>query len=300
MVNRVASPSVRTPAAAPKTQAPKARVAQQAGQTAAAGWGADAKAPTSLKITSAKIDEGVATLPKIAVPKGYSVAVKDLSSKASDTVHGKKVGIEQTDQQVTLTGPNGKKMTVGSGGDMPGTLSEWKSEVKGAKAGPENEYLQLNWDSNHTTSGVGTAGKLFSVSDSYSSYTGGAHPNAGTALSTYDASTGKQVKLDSVLTQQQMTNLVNDISAKLGKMKGSQGVEGSSFNIGDKAALRETINSNFALTTDKTGKVKIEIAWESGIHALGPLSAHFTVDAPNDAAFRQKIGLETSAPPVAR
>jgi hypothetical protein len=157
MVNRVASPSGRTPAAAPKTQAPKARVAQQAGQTAAAGWGADAKAPTSLKITSAKIDEGVATLPKIAVPKGYSVAVKDLSSKASDTVHGKKVGIEQTDQQVTLTGPNGKKMTVGSGGDMPGTLSEWKSEVKGAKAGPENEYLQLNWDSNHTTSGVGTA-----------------------------------------------------------------------------------------------------------------------------------------------
>jgi hypothetical protein len=153
MVNRVASPSVRTPAAAPQT--PKAKVAQQAAQTAAAGWGAGAKAPTSLKITAAKIDEGLSTLPKIAVPRGYSVEVKNLSSKASDTVHGKKVGIEQTDQQVTLTGPNGKKMTVGPSGDMPGLLSEWKSDVKAAKAEPKNEYSMLDWDASRTTSGPG-------------------------------------------------------------------------------------------------------------------------------------------------
>jgi len=38
--------------------------------------------------------------------------------------------------------------------------------------------------------------------------------------------------------------------------------------------------------------VKIDIAWESGIHALGGQMAHFTVDAPNDPAFRNAIGLE--------
>ncbi len=299
MTGRISAAPLRTPAAVSSQPAAKAKVAPKS--TAAAGaWGTGTKPATSLKISSAKLDEGIATLPKIAVPAGYSVAVKELARKASDTVHGTKVTLEQSDQQVTLTSPKGKKMTIGAGGDMPGTEAEWKSEIKSAKAEPKNEYMNLSWDSSHTTSGVGTVGKMFSVSDSASSYTGGAHPNSGTAISTYDASTGKQVKLDSLLTQQQMSSLVNDIEAKLGKLKGPEDVEGSSFNMLDKAALRATVNENFALTTDKNGKVQIQIAWESGIHALGPLSAHFTVDAPTDPAFKAKIGLEQTSPPPAR
>ena len=61
---------------------------------------------------------------------------------------------------------------------------------------------------------------------------------------------------------------------------------------GEKAALRDTINNNFALSTDKNGKVKIDIAWESGVHALSGLMAHFSVEAPTDAAFLKNIGVD--------
>ncbi|MFZ5445477.1 MAG: hypothetical protein ACOZQL_36135 [Myxococcota bacterium] len=288
MVSSVKSSQVRTAAAQQKTPSKPAKDTAASSQTAAAGWGAGAKA-ASLKITSAQIGDGPAVTEKLQLPKGYAAEVKELKEKLTDKVNGKACAIEQTDVRVTLTGPGGKKLTLSDGAEsIKQTASDWKSEIEAQKKEP-SEWAQLDWDASHTMSGVGTAGKLFSVSDAYSSYTGGAHPNHGTALSTWDASTGKQVKLDQLLTQQQMTNLVKDISARLPKLNNGDGIDGSSFGMGD---LRDTINSNFALTSDKNGKVQIQIAWESGIHALGGQMAHFTVDAPTDATFRKAIGLE--------
>jgi hypothetical protein len=103
------------------------------------------------------------------------------------------------------------------------------------------------------------------------------------------------VKLEDLLSQKQMAALVKDIETRLPKLKGPDGIEGSSFHFGDTASLRATINDNFALTSDKNGKVQIQIAWESGIHALGGQMAHFTVDAPQDPAFLQKIGVGPGA-----
>lgn len=291
MVSSVKSSQVRTSAPAQqKAPAKPAKEAATASQTKAAGWGSGAAKATALKITSAQIGDGPATTEKLQLPKGYQAEVKELKEKLTDKVNGKAVAIEQTDVRVTLTGPGGKKLTLSDGAEsIKQTASDWKSEVAAQKKEP-SEWAQLDWDASHSVSGAGTAGKMMSVSDAYSSYTGGAHPNHGTILATYDASTGKQVKLDQLLSQQQMSNLVKDITKKLPTLSNADGIEGSSFGMaGD---LRDTINSNFALTTDKSGKVQIQIAWESGIHALGGQMAHFTVDAPNDPAFRKAIGLE--------
>lgn len=295
MPNRVAAPPVRTSAAPqPKTPAKPAKSAAPPAQTAAAGWGTGAsKAPTSLKITQASLGDGPKTTDAVAVPRGFKAELKPLTQNLKDRVHGKEVTLEQSATQLTLTTPAGKKLQIGSAGGMKETASDWRAEVAGYKKEPANEYMTLGWDNQQSIRGAGTAGKMVSVMEGGSSYTGGAHPNHYSALATYDASTGKAVKLDSLLTQQQMTNLVRDIGKKLETMKGPDDIGVDAFNMGgDGALLREAINDNFALTTDKSGKVQLQIAWESGIHALGGVMAHFTVDAPADAAFRQKIGLE--------
>ncbi len=293
MTARIASSQVRsTVPTQAKTPAKAATTAAPAKQTAAAGWGAGAGKTTSLKISKATIGDGPKTTDGLQVPKGYKSEIKPLAQKLTDTVHGKAVDLEQNDVQATLITPGGKRFQLGSTDGMKQTASDWKEEVAASKKDPANEYMSLSWYSDHSMRGAGTAGKMMSVSEGGSDFTGGAHPNNGSMLVTYDASTGKQVKLDALLTQQQMSALVKDIETKLPRLKGPEGMEGSSWQYGDTAALRETVNSNFALTTDKAGKVQIQVAWESGIHALGGQMAHFTVEAPNDAAFRAKLGLE--------
>lgn len=287
-----ASQQTSKTAATSAPQKPKQSTAAAKTTAPAAGWGAKATGG-ALKITAARIDEGVKTTSKVGLPAGYTGTTSTIENNLKDTVHGTKVGFEQSAQQLNVSGPNGQKFTIGTDKKaIDEMLGEWRSEVKSAKGEPANEFSNLSWDSQSSVSGVGTAGKLLSVSLGGSSYTGGAHPNSGTQLATYDARTGKQVKLDELLTPQQMNALVKDIGAKLARLKGPDDVDGQSFNWGGPEELKATIAENFALTQDKSGKVKIEIAWESGVHALGPLSAHFTVDAPSDKAFKAKIGLE--------
>lgn len=281
--------STQTPAAPSK-----AKTAAPTAQTAAAGWGAGANKASSLKITHASIGDGPKLSEKISVPKGFTAELKEVKQKDADTVHGKAVSIEQDTTQLTISGPGGKKFSIGEGAaSLKQTASEWRTEVDAAKKAPREEWMQLDWSSSSGITGAGTAGKLFSVSQGGSFYTGGAHPSNGSAINTFDARTGQQVKLDSLLSPRQMNELVNDISAKLNKMNGPDDIGPEAFGAGgDKAALRDTINNNFALSTDKSGKVKIDIAWESGVHALSGLMAHFTVDAPTDQAFKTAIGAE--------
>ncbi|MCA2979973.1 MAG: hypothetical protein INH41_08850 [Myxococcaceae bacterium] len=281
---------VATPAPPPRAGTP---AASSRATTAAAGWSPRASSGP-LRITAARIDDGIKTTPRLALPEGFSAKPTKNDNTLRDTVHGQPVVFEQSAQGFEVSGPGGRTFTIGADKKgVDGLLNEWRSEVKAAKGEPAyDENMQLNWDSQSTVSGVGTAGKLMSVSLGGSSFTGGAHPNAGTSIATYDARTGKQVKLDELLTPQQMNALVRDVGAKLNSLKGRDGVDGQSFTSGDPADLRATIAENFALTTDKNGKVKIELAWESGVHALGGMTARFTIDAPNDPAFRAKIGLD--------
>ncbi|MDP1830278.1 MAG: hypothetical protein Q8L48_43840 [Archangium sp.] len=290
-IGKVNTPQVRT---APQPAAPsKPKAPAQTAQTAAAGWGAGAGKASALKITAARIGDGPNTTDGVSVPKGFTAELKNLTQKDSDKVHGKDVSIEQSTTQLDISGPGGKKFSIGEGAAaLKQTATEWREEVNATKKAPKEDWMQLDWSSDSGIRGAGTAGKLFSISEGGSFYTGGAHPSNGSAINTFDARTGKQVTLDSLISPKQMNDLVNDIAARLPKLKGPDGIEGDSFGVGDKAALRDTINKNFALSTDKNGKVKLDIAWESGIHALGGQMAHFTVDAPNDPAFRTAIGLE--------
>ncbi|MDP2274757.1 MAG: hypothetical protein Q8N23_18430 [Archangium sp.] len=291
-ISKVNTSQVRT---APPSAAPaKAPTALQAEKTAPTGWALGANKGNGLKITHASIGDGPQLSTKVSVPKGYTAELKNVVQKASDTVHGKAASIEQDATTLTLTGPGGKKFSIGEGADsLKQTASEWRTEVDAAKKAPKEEWMQLDWSSSSGVSGAGTAGKLFSVSQGGSFYTGGAHPSNGSAISTFDARTGQQVKLDSLLSPKQMNDLVNDISARLNKMKGPDDIGPEAFGAGgEKAALRDTINNNFALSTDKNGKVKIDIAWESGVHALSGLMAHFSIEAPTDAAFLKNIGLD--------
>lgn len=292
---KISASQVRT--TAPTKQAAvaeKPKATAQAAQTQAAGWGAGAAKPQALKISAARIGEGPKTTDAVAVPKGFKAELKNFELKANDKVHGEALSIEQSTQQLSITTPAGKKVTIGAGPEgMKQFAEDWKSELSAAKKEPKPEWgLQnMNWFAEDGIRGAGTAGKLVSTMEGGSSYMGGAHPNNASILRTYDASTGKQVKLEDLFTQKQLNDLVNDIAAKLPKLSTEDGIEGSSFGD-DKKFIREAINENFAVTADKSGKVKVEIAWESGIHALGGQMAHFTVDAPNDPAFRAKLGLE--------
>ncbi len=290
-ISKVNTSQVRNapPSAAPAR--PKASL--QAEKTAPTGWALGAKA-TSLKITHAGLGDGPQLSTRVSVPKGYTAELKNIVQKNSDTVHGKAVSIEQDASKLTLTGPGGKKFSIGEGADsLEPTAREWRTEVDAAKKAPKEEWLQLDWSSTSGIAGAGTAGKLFSVSQGGSFYTGGAHPSNGSAISTFDARTGQQVKLDALLSPRQMNDLVNDISARLSKLSGPEDIGSEAFGAGgEKASLRDTINTNFALSTDKNGKVKIDIAWESGVHALSGLMAHFSLEAPTDAAFLKNIGAE--------
>lgn len=291
-ISKVSTPKVATPKA-PAAPA-KASTPAAPAKTAAAGWAAGAGKAQSLKITHASIGDGPKLDQKVSVPKGFTAEVKNLSQKDSDTVHGTKVSIEQDGQQLNISGPGGKKFSIGStAASLKQMGEEWRTEVDSAKKAPKEEWMQLDWSSSNGIQGAGTAGKLFSISEGGSYYSGGAHPSNGSAISTYDARTGQQVKLDQLLSPKQMNDLVNDIQARLDKMKGPDDIGPEAFGAGgDKAQLRDTINSNFALSTDKNGKVKIDIAWESGVHALSGLMAHFSVDAPTDQQFKTAIGAE--------
>ncbi|MFT3713722.1 MAG: hypothetical protein QM817_39185 [Archangium sp.] len=288
-VGKVAAPQVRSNTPAPAPAKPK--TADTAQQATKAGWGGGAQRAASLKITLATIDEGPTTSATIKAPKGYKADLTTDTQRLKDTVHGKEVTWESDVSNLKLTGPNGKKTDVlKESGDYS---ADWKSEVASAKKDAPNEYMQLDWSYGRNISSVGTVGKMMGLQVNSNDYMGGAHPNHGTGTVTIDASTGQPVKLDSLISQQQMNSLVNDIAARLDKMKGPDDIGGESFSLGgDKASIREAINNNFALVQGKDGKVKIDISWDSGVHALGGLMAHFQVEAPTDQQFKSRVGIE--------
>jgi hypothetical protein len=130
---------------------------------------------------------------------------------------------------------------------------------------------------------VGSAGQMLSAREVVSSFTGGAHPNNGTQVRTYDARTGKQVKLDQLLTPVQFQKVVAGVKQGLDKLE-----DVDSFRPDN---LSKAVRENFALVTDGHGKVHIEVLLPSYVHAMGGLEAQFRFASPDDAAFRARLGL---------
>lgn len=280
---------------AKETAKPKATAGGGSAQKAWAPSGAKKQQATvGLKVTKGVIDEGVKTQDKFVLPKGYSAVPGSLKhSESMPLADGRTAKLDVDWATLSIKGPNGKSVELNPLADALKEQKEWfREEFKGAKK-EDLEFVQPEWYAERSMSSVGGAGHMVSVYDAGSSYTGGAHPNHGGAVNTFDVRTGKKVMLDELVPKDQVDKLAVSIHARLQTMKGPDEVDGVSFTGGgDVKSIRDTINENFALVADKKGKLNIEISWESGIHALGPLSAHFTVPAPTDDAFKARIGAE--------
>ena len=302
MVAKIGQSSAKGVSLPKETKAPaKAAQPASAGSTQKT-WqpgGAAKKAPAggALKIAKAEIGDGPKTTEKLTLPKGYSQV--DSRFQVNDgfkLTDGRDAKLEVDYQRLSIKGPDGKAFEV-----LPpdtqalGETKKWFHEEFEGKTKAELEMSGFpEWSDERAFLGAGGAGKMVSIMESVNSYEGGAHPNHGTALMTLDVRNGKQMKLDDLLPRATVDKLAQNIAARLQTMKTSDGdVDGSVFNMGgDVKSVRDAINSSFALTQDKSGKVNIDIAWESGIHAMGGLMAHFTVPAPTDDAFKAKIGME--------
>jgi hypothetical protein len=286
-----------TKAPAKSAQAASSGSAQKAWGPKGAGAAKKPQTAGALKIAKAEIGDGPKTTEKLTLPRGYSqVDSKFTLNDSFKLTDGRDAKLEVNYDRLSIKGPDGKSFEI----SPPATkdLEETKKWFHEEFEGKSKEDLEMagfpEWSDERSFMGAGGAGKMVSIMESVNSYEGGAHPNHGTGLMTLDVRSGKQMKLDDLLPRATVDKLAEAIYARLQTTKTSDGeVEGSAFNMsGDVKSIRDTINTAFALQTDKSGKVNIEIAWESGIHAMGGLMAHFTVPAPTDDAFKAKIGME--------
>lgn len=292
--------AVRSSHAAPAKKPAKPTAATPAKQ----GWGATGAAKagmvgspahsgaSSVKLLSASIGDGP-TAKGFPAPKGFTVQTANDNRKESiKLADGRTATMEWSSQTLTAKGPDGKTVTLV--GKDNAAFDQYKADFKEAFEGVTKADLELSpmpdWSSERGFTGAGAAGKLLSVSQGVSDYTGGAHPNSGSSLVTYDTSTGRQVKLDELLSKEQFKAICDTITTALPKLKGEDDVDGNAFQpYQDMAAM---VAENFSVSTDSRGKAQITVAWESGVHALGGQMATFTFAAPTDAAFKQKVGLE--------
>jgi hypothetical protein len=249
-----------------------------------------------LTISKAEIGDGPQTSEKLTLPKGYSQVSGSLThSESMPLADGRTAKLDINHATVSIKGPGGKSVEIAPSDQKEiADMKQWFQEEFKGKSKADLEFASFpEWNDDKTISGAGGAGKLTSVMISGNQYSGGAHPNHYTQVGTFDVTTGKQVKLDELLPKATVDKLATNVLARLQTMSGPDSIEGSAFALGgDEKTIRDLINSSFALTQGKNGKVNIELTWDSGVHALGGLLAHFTVPAPDDAAFKAKIGLE--------
>jgi hypothetical protein len=292
---------------APKTQTPKAPAKTETAPAPAKGWAATGAGKTGkvtapqggaaaqVKLVSAKItdDLGLGAVDGFPAPKGFTVTQgEDKRSASQALVDGRTATFSWDSATLSAKGPDGKTIELRGKDDAGYTqaLSDFTENFKAATKDDLQYQSMVEWDSERGFSGVGTAGKLMSVTESVGDYTGGAHPNHGSQLETFDLSTGKQVTLDQLLSKDQMASLVSTIKTALPKLKGEDGIDGQTFE--PYQDLAKHVAENFAISTGKDGKPVITVAWESGVHALGGSMATFTFAAPDDAAFKAKAGLQ--------
>ncbi len=295
----VTAPKTQTPKAPAKTETPlaaanagwAAKGAGKAGKVTAPAGGAAAQ----VKLMSAKLtdDLGIPAANGFPAPKGFTVKLGDDKRQATQALaDGRSATFAWDSATLSATGPDGKTIAL-KPKDEQGyaqALADFQDNFKGATKDDLQYQTMVDWESDRGFSGVGSAGKLMSVSEAVGDFTGGAHPNHGTQLETFDLATGKQVTLDQLLSKDQLNSIVNTIKATLPKLKGEDGIDGQTFQ--PYQDLAKHVAENFAISTGKDGKPVITVAWESGVHALGGVMATFNFAAPDDAAFRAKAGLQ--------
>ncbi|MBL9036916.1 MAG: hypothetical protein JNG84_00245 [Archangium sp.] len=281
------STAASTPAKKPATTTSQATV------TAPGGWKAPV-APALPKFIGARFS--IEQAGGLMAPKGMKLTSK--TEKHTDTVKltgGKTAKLEWTNQTLTVKNAAGKTVTLKS--PPPQAYAEAQKEFRSAFKGltkDELEFEPLTWEKQHSYGGFGAAGKMVSVRDYFGEYTGGAHPNGFTFLTTFNTETGKPVKLSELLSKPQIAAIAAALVKEQPKMKSEDGIDATMFAFDDVStkSMTDFIDRSFALTTDSKGNPQIEIAWESGMYALGGTMARFTFAAPNDPAFRAKIGLK--------
>ena len=265
------------------------------------GW--NANKPSTLKAIGAEITMNYGVDKGFPAPKGVKVSQTKISGseKMKDNA-GRTAEASYELRSLVVTDAKGKKVTL-QAGDKPEAvkkqfLEDWRSSVKGySKDDIKNYSPMLNYSTDSSFQGFGTAGSMMSVVESGSAYEGGAHPNNFSALETFDVRTGKQVELDSLVSAADFKKICNSVKNQLKTLKGkedAEGIDGTTFGgstMSDKD-IADAVKKNFALSTDKNGKTTITIGWESGVHAMGPMMALFKFDAPSDAAFKAKIGAQ--------
>jgi hypothetical protein len=238
------------------------------------GWNANTKA-SALKMTSQTLDKGPNVGGKLVAPKGFSIDVVEFKKEIKGTrPDGFKFTGSFAGQQILLTGADGKRKVVAD------TTREAAKSAQAYDANKSSAGVMSKSEAS-TYTGVGSAGALMSLTrinpaDTFMK------PSVN-RIQTVDARTGKAVKLSELLSKSQFQSIVAQVGSNLATIDNSGAYEGG--------ANAAALDQNFALTTDSKGKVQIHLAWESGVHGLAGTMAHFTFEAPTDAAFRAKLGL---------
>jgi hypothetical protein len=250
-----------------------------------------AKAAALIQMASARIDEGFGLSQEIPkAPKGFTVELTSNQRNIfAKLVTGKKAQLSVSSTTLSLTGPKGKTHVVVDGESQLQQVAKDFKEISSSLTKDDlANAFNVDWSFENSCHVIGFAGKLFSASLSTRIFSGGAHPSNSNHLATFDLESGKSLGLNEILSKAQFDAVVTQITKQLSKLKGPFEVDGNAFLIHED--LKAHIAKHFAVTGSK-GKIEIHVAWESGVHALGPLQAHFIFDAPLDAAFKSNIAI---------
>lgn len=260
-----------------------------AARPVAAASSKPATAATSLKVSGFRIGDSGPKLPSKFAGK-YAAQTKVTERSGKDSIQSptskKTHTLEYAQSTVTIGGK-----PVSGLGDVSGTRADFKASVLAGDLDGEFMGAGMGWDDSVNVSPAGGAGKFISVRESGNSYTGGAHPNHYTGLVTINAETGKAVTPKDILTAKQLDGIADQLLKSFKGMKEDDrmGFEGMFEN---KASVRELLqNTGFAINQDSKGNLSMSFDLDSGIHAMGGITASFSVALPNDAAMKAKLGL---------
>jgi hypothetical protein len=152
----------------------------------------------------------------------------------------------------------------------------------------KSEYAQ-DWDVSSSFTAAGGYGRFASVIEGGSDYMGGAHPNSGSSLATYDVVTGKPVQLKDILSKDELKVVQDSIAHALAShgvnLGGSRQAASDLFS-----GANDQANTSFALREEK-GRVLLSINLTTGIHALAARESNFSFDVSSSETLRKHAAL---------
>lgn len=209
------------------------------------------------------------------------------------------------EQVLQVRTANGKTVTLVPKNDahFAELKKEFRDTFKGLTKEELKDYGPTEYGVTKVYQGHGSVGALVSVEEGASYYFGGAHPSNSSQLRTFDTRTGQPVKLTQFLDPAQFKAVVDQIEKQLPTLK-FMDEPGEDNDIGsesfqhaqNRAELEELVANNFAVRTEN-GRAVIDVAWESGVHAMGGTMVQFSFEAPTTAEFKKATGADALPPP---